>query len=133
MMEAVHTSETSVDNYFTWQHIPEDNSEPGHTSDSAIKTKDLFYGPMISYCECYIRTGSSVSCFALKMETDGLCERAPQCGVIKHKSKGFTYRNSCRFSFLNKDCPTTSEEFCDPGLLSPSFTKYSVLMQLSDA
>jgi hypothetical protein len=30
MMEAVCTSETSVDNHFTWQYIPEDNSEP-HT------------------------------------------------------------------------------------------------------
>jgi hypothetical protein len=27
MKEAVHTSETSVDNYFTRQYIPEDNSE----------------------------------------------------------------------------------------------------------
>jgi hypothetical protein len=27
MMEAVRTSETSVDNYFTWQYIPEENSE----------------------------------------------------------------------------------------------------------
>jgi hypothetical protein len=27
MMEAVLTSETSVDNYFTRQYIPEDNSE----------------------------------------------------------------------------------------------------------
>jgi hypothetical protein len=27
MMEAVHTSETSVDNYFTGQYIPEDNSD----------------------------------------------------------------------------------------------------------
>jgi hypothetical protein len=27
MMEAAHTSETSVDNYFTWQYIQEDNSE----------------------------------------------------------------------------------------------------------
>jgi hypothetical protein len=26
-MEAAHTSETSVDNYFTRQYIPEDNSE----------------------------------------------------------------------------------------------------------
>jgi hypothetical protein len=25
--EAAHTSETSVDNYFTWQYIPENNSE----------------------------------------------------------------------------------------------------------
>jgi len=27
MMEAARTSETSVDNYFTRQYIPEDNSE----------------------------------------------------------------------------------------------------------
>jgi hypothetical protein len=27
MIEAVRTSETSVDNYFTRQYIPEDNSE----------------------------------------------------------------------------------------------------------
>jgi hypothetical protein len=27
MMEAIRTSETSVDNYFTRQYIPEDNSE----------------------------------------------------------------------------------------------------------
>jgi hypothetical protein len=27
MMEAARTSETSVDNYFTLQYIPEDNSE----------------------------------------------------------------------------------------------------------
>jgi hypothetical protein len=27
MMEAVRTSETSVNNHFTWQYIPEDNSE----------------------------------------------------------------------------------------------------------
>jgi hypothetical protein len=25
MMEAARTSETSVDNYFTWQYIPEDS------------------------------------------------------------------------------------------------------------
>jgi hypothetical protein len=29
MMEAVRTSETSVDNHFTRQYIPEDNSEQG--------------------------------------------------------------------------------------------------------
>jgi hypothetical protein len=27
MMEAVRNSQTSFDNYFTWQYIPEDNSE----------------------------------------------------------------------------------------------------------
>jgi hypothetical protein len=27
MMEAARTSETSVNNYFTWQYIPEDKTE----------------------------------------------------------------------------------------------------------
>jgi hypothetical protein len=31
LMEAVHTSETSVDNHFTRQYIPEDNSEHDET------------------------------------------------------------------------------------------------------
>jgi hypothetical protein len=31
MIEAARTSETSVDNYFTRQYIPEDNSEPINT------------------------------------------------------------------------------------------------------
>jgi hypothetical protein len=34
MMEAVRTSETSVDNYFTRQYIPEDNSENNNSSFS---------------------------------------------------------------------------------------------------
>jgi hypothetical protein len=34
-MEAVRTSETSVDNHFTRQYNPEDNSE--HQNDSAVK------------------------------------------------------------------------------------------------
>jgi hypothetical protein len=32
MMEAARTSETLVDNYFTRQYIPEDNSEQGKSS-----------------------------------------------------------------------------------------------------
>jgi hypothetical protein len=37
MMEAVRTSETSVDNHFTRQYIPEDNSEQ-HTDNVAAAT-----------------------------------------------------------------------------------------------
>jgi hypothetical protein len=33
MMEAVHTSETSVDNHFTRQYIPEDSSEHHESID----------------------------------------------------------------------------------------------------
>jgi hypothetical protein len=35
-MEAVRTSETAIDNYFTRQHILEDNSELQSSSSSAI-------------------------------------------------------------------------------------------------
>jgi len=38
MMEAARTSETSVNNYFTWQYIPEDISEL-----CAVFFKDLAY------------------------------------------------------------------------------------------
>jgi hypothetical protein len=50
MMEAVRTSETSVDNYFTWQYIPEDKSElhirrrenlKSHTSTLMVQTKTM--------------------------------------------------------------------------------------------
>jgi len=36
MMEAARTSETSVDNYFTRQYIPEDNSEHQEEIQSII-------------------------------------------------------------------------------------------------
>jgi hypothetical protein len=46
-MEAVRTSETSVDNYFTWQYIPEDNSEHHTCRRENLKSHiihTLFYG-----------------------------------------------------------------------------------------
>jgi hypothetical protein len=39
MIEAVRTSETSVDSYFTRQYIPEDNSE--HHSYFMVKSQEL--------------------------------------------------------------------------------------------
>jgi hypothetical protein len=42
MMEAARTSETSVDNYFTRQYIPEDNSEQNKIS-SEISSSDGEY------------------------------------------------------------------------------------------
>jgi hypothetical protein len=38
MMEAVRTSETSVDNHFTRQYIPEDNSEHHTRRRENLKT-----------------------------------------------------------------------------------------------
>jgi len=60
MMEAVRTSETSVDNYFTRQYIPEDNSEltvSGNSISNAIIlilifiiTRILYIRILISLC-----------------------------------------------------------------------------------
>jgi hypothetical protein len=36
MMEAVRTSETSVDNHFTRQYIPKDNSEQEHLCSNIV-------------------------------------------------------------------------------------------------
>jgi hypothetical protein len=41
MMEAAHKSETSVDNYFTRQYIPEDNSELHTRSRENLKSHIL--------------------------------------------------------------------------------------------
>jgi hypothetical protein len=43
MMEAVRTSETSVDNHFTWQYNPEDNSE--HHTRRRENLKSLMKSP----------------------------------------------------------------------------------------
>jgi hypothetical protein len=48
MMEAARTSETSVDNYFTRQYIPEDNSEiplnSAHFMTQHLKASNTFVG-----------------------------------------------------------------------------------------
>jgi hypothetical protein len=41
MMEAVRTSETSVDNHFTRQNIPEDNSEHSQRNLEDVKYRRL--------------------------------------------------------------------------------------------
>jgi hypothetical protein len=43
MMEAVRTSETSVDNYFTRQYIPEDNSEHHTRRRENLKSQMVGY------------------------------------------------------------------------------------------
>jgi hypothetical protein len=45
MMEAARTSETSVDNYFTRQYIPEDNSELHTRSRENLKSHGEIYVP----------------------------------------------------------------------------------------
>jgi hypothetical protein len=46
MMEAVRTSETSVDNHFKRQYIPEDNSEQMYV------TKMLFHNYVLEHSNC---------------------------------------------------------------------------------
>jgi hypothetical protein len=43
MMEAVRTSETSVDNHFTRQYIPEDNSEHHTSRRENLKSHKYIY------------------------------------------------------------------------------------------
>jgi hypothetical protein len=54
MMEAVRTSETSVDNHFTWQYIPEDNSEH-HT-----RRRENLKSHKGSHLVAYTRTASEL-------------------------------------------------------------------------
>jgi hypothetical protein len=42
MMEAAYTSETSVDNYFTRQYIPEDKSELHTHRREKLKSQNVF-------------------------------------------------------------------------------------------
>jgi hypothetical protein len=42
MLEAGRTSETSVDNHFTWQYIPEENSEHHTRRRENLKSHILF-------------------------------------------------------------------------------------------
>jgi hypothetical protein len=48
-MEAARTSETSVDNYFTWQYIPEDKSELHTRRRENLKSHILGDVNVISY------------------------------------------------------------------------------------
>jgi hypothetical protein len=64
MMEAVRTSETSVNNHFTRQYIPEDNSEPRWEDGIRMDLREIDLGgcgldstgsgqgPMAGCCVC---------------------------------------------------------------------------------
>jgi hypothetical protein len=58
MMEAVRTSETSVDNYFTRQYIPEDNSDHTRRREN-LKSHILFFSEFFRFfdlanCESHV-------------------------------------------------------------------------------
>jgi hypothetical protein len=48
MMEAARSSETSVDNYFTRQYIPEDNSELHTRRRENLKSHEIFMAFLIA-------------------------------------------------------------------------------------
>jgi hypothetical protein len=52
MMEAVRTSETSVDNYFTLQYIPEDNPELHTRRRENFKSHKVLYYFTLSVYSC---------------------------------------------------------------------------------
>jgi type IV secretory pathway component VirB8 len=59
MMETLRTSETSVDNYFTWQYIPEDNSElhirrrENMKSHMSLISSQRFFPPFLHFYHPY--------------------------------------------------------------------------------
>jgi hypothetical protein len=57
MMEALRTSETSVDNYFTWQYIPEDNSEQLHSLFRISKSTYLISVSISDYSSYELHVG----------------------------------------------------------------------------
>jgi hypothetical protein len=54
MMEAVRTSETSVDNYFTRQYIPEDNSAHHTRRRENLKSHGALVIYLIRFCCLHI-------------------------------------------------------------------------------
>jgi hypothetical protein len=75
MMEAVRTSETSVENYFTWQYIPEDNSE------------ELPY--LFTYISSYMIQQIALA----KLEREHCCPSS---------EKALVWKNSHRVTFLGQ-------------------------------
>jgi hypothetical protein len=57
-MEAARTSETSVDYYFTWQYIPEDNSELHTRRRENLKSHKL---TLVNTAQNYIVTSQRIT------------------------------------------------------------------------
>jgi hypothetical protein len=66
-MEAVRTSETSVDNHFTRQYIPEDNSEH-HTRRRENLKSHMFQVP--SYLEIWKQAATASLSISLSAPSD---------------------------------------------------------------
>jgi hypothetical protein len=60
MMEAVRTSETSVDNHFTRQYIPEDNSEQRTTCLLGVILQPVAIAPGLDMPNAYSQYNSFV-------------------------------------------------------------------------
>jgi hypothetical protein len=69
MIEAVRTSETSVDNHFTRQYNPEDSSEQNTKIFNTVRTQDYFITNII-----------------VKMDTVGLTRERYNSGFLNVKS-----------------------------------------------
>jgi hypothetical protein len=59
-MEAVRTSETSVDNYFTRQYIPEDYSEHHTRHRENLKSHKKTCSKILQKCLFYLNESSNV-------------------------------------------------------------------------
>jgi hypothetical protein len=87
-MEAVRTSETSVDNHFTRQYNPEDNSE--HHTRRRENLKSHIYKLVCDNC-CHGNVGQgflAISSICMLVGDNSLLRDLEPCGVI------FTVRRS---------------------------------------
>jgi hypothetical protein len=62
MMEAVRTSETSVDNYFTRQYNPEDSSE--HSVDKVVQKQNMNFSVTVKLMKSSVtHVSEKTDCF----------------------------------------------------------------------
>jgi hypothetical protein len=95
-MEAVRTSETSVDNYFTLQYIPEDNSEQHTRRLEDLKchlTVKCLCGELEDAGGCWKMLGALYS-FVIKLQFVRINRNVRNCLIVTKKlHKQINYKN----------------------------------------
>jgi hypothetical protein len=90
IMEAVRTSETSVDNHFTRQYNPEDNSEHHAWTSLVPTTPRCAFGMFVSQ---HLITATCV-CMSLLTGVNVCHQKAQWCGEMKKYKEQILYLSS---------------------------------------
>jgi hypothetical protein len=85
IMEAAPTSETSVDNYFTWQYIPEDKSELHTRRRENLKSHTISWWFPRHRAPEYLETVEVFRGFLRRLIATGL-QTSPQIGIQSDSS-----------------------------------------------